>query len=66
MVKIYLTKKDVLENIDEPRKGCWINMVHPSEKELLEIEERYEIEPDDLRAALDEEEASFCRDKAYQ
>ncbi|MBQ9425079.1 MAG: magnesium transporter CorA family protein [Erysipelotrichaceae bacterium] len=66
MVKIYLTKKDVLENIDEPRKGCWINMVHPSEKELLEIEERYEIEPDDLRAALDEEEASrFTKEDEY-
>ena len=58
MVKIYLTKKGVLEQIDEPVKGCWINMVHPTEKELLEIEEKYNIEADDLRAPLDEEEAA--------
>ena len=58
MIKIYITKNGVLENIDEPQKGCWINMIHPTEKELVEIEEKYGIEPDDLRAALDEEEAS--------
>lgn len=58
MVKIFITRKGVLENIEEPEKGCWINMVHPTEKELVEIEEKYKIETDDLRAALDEEEAS--------
>ena len=58
MIKIYLTKKGMLEQIDEPVKGCWINMVHPTEKELLDIEEKYNIEPDDLRAPLDEEEAA--------
>ena len=58
MVKIYLTKKGVLEQIEEPVKGCWINMIHPTEKELLEIEEKFKIEADDLRAALDEEEAA--------
>ena len=58
MVKIYMTKKGVLETVEEPQKGCWINMIHPTEKELIEIEEKYNIEADDLRAALDEEEAS--------
>ena len=58
MIKYYITKKGVLENIDAPVKGCWINMIHPSEKECLEIEKKYDIDPDDLRAALDEEETS--------
>ena len=58
MIKYYITKKGVLESIEEAEKGCWINMVHPTEKECQEIEEKYNIEPDDLRAALDEEEAS--------
>lgn len=53
-----MTKKGVLETVEEPQKGCWINMIHPTEKELIEIEEKYNIEADDLRAALDEEEAS--------
>lgn len=58
MIKYYITKNGVLETIDKPAKGCWINMVHPTEKECQEIEELYNIDPDDLRAALDEEEIS--------
>lgn len=58
MIKYYITKKGVLESIEKAEKGCWINMVHPTEKECQEIEEKYDIDPDDLRAALDEEEAS--------
>ena len=48
MIKIYITRKGVLEQIDEPEKGCWINLVHPSEKELKEIGERYNIDEDDI------------------
>lgn len=58
MEKIYVYKDNALLQVDEPVKDCWINLVHPSEKELQEIEEKYNIESDDLRAALDEEEAS--------
>ena len=58
MIKIYITRKGVLEQIDEPEKGCWINLVHPSEKELKEIGERYNIDEDDITAPLDIEEAS--------
>ena len=58
MIKYYITKKGVLENIDNDEKGCWINMVHPTEKECQDIEEKYSIDPDDLRAALDDEETS--------
>lgn len=58
MIKYYITKKGVLESIEQATKGCWINMVHPTEKECQEIEKKYNIDPDDLRAALDEEEAS--------
>ena len=58
MIKYYVTKNGSLENIEEPIKDCWINMVHPTEKEISEITSLYHIEEDDLRAALDEEEAS--------
>ncbi len=58
MIKYFVTKKGELKQIDSPIKGCWINMIHPTEKECLEIEKKYKIDPDDLRAALDEEEAS--------
>lgn len=59
MIKYFVTKDGVLQNVDAPRKDCWINMIHPTEKELQEIEEKYNIESDDIRAALDEEETSY-------
>ena len=58
MIKIYLTDDGVTKTIDEPVEGCWINMVNPTEKELNRIIEKYQLDPDDLRAALDEEEIS--------
>ncbi len=58
MIKIFLTQDGKLETVDKPQKGCWISLVHPNEKELEEIERKYKIESDDLRAALDEEETS--------
>ena len=58
MIKIYQTVGNKLKLIDNPVENCWINMINPTEKELIEIEQRYLIESDDLRAALDEEEAS--------
>ncbi|MBR0385546.1 MAG: magnesium transporter CorA family protein [Erysipelotrichaceae bacterium] len=58
MLKIYLTNDGVTNTIDEPVEGCWINMVNPTDKELDKISALYNIDPDDLRAALDEEEIS--------
>lgn len=58
MTKIYLTENGVTELIDAPVKGCWICMTKPSEEELEKIEELYGLDPDDLSAALDEEETS--------
>ena len=66
MQRIYISKDGKLELIEKMQKGCWINLVHPTEKELQEIEEEFHIESDDLRAALDEEEASrFTKEDDY-
>ena len=58
MIRIYLTKNGVTNTIDEPKDNCWINMVHPTEDELKKIIDLYNIEEDDMKAALDEEESS--------
>jgi magnesium transporter len=47
-----------MRQISVPEKDCWISLVKPTEKELAEVAEAFAIEPDDLRAALDEEERS--------
>lgn len=58
MIKIYNT--DVNTNTtaeqNEIRKGCWINMVSPSEKEIDEVCEKTKISDDFIRYALDYEE----------
>ena len=58
MKKIFKTFEAEMRQIAAPEKDCWISLVKPTEKELAEVAEAYAIEPDDLRAALDEEERS--------
>ena len=58
MKKIFKTFEAEMRQISVPEKDCWISLVKPTEKELAEVAEQYSIEPDDLRAALDEEERS--------
>ena len=47
-----MTAMDCLE------EGCWINLTHPNEEELQVVTDLLHVEPDFLRAALDEEETS--------
>lgn len=58
MVRIYKTVDASLKVIDAPEKDCWIMMTRPDEAELRNVATRYEIDLNDLRAALDEEERS--------
>lgn len=58
MTKIYLTQDGVTDVIAEPTKDCWICMTNPSEEEREVIQNLYNLDPDDLSAALDEEETS--------
>ena len=58
MVEIYRTDQQVLSTLPDIQDGCWINMVDPTSKELEQIAERFEIEPEDIASALDEEESS--------
>ena len=58
MVEIYRTDQQVLNTLTDIQDGCWINMVDPTSKELEQIAERFEIAPEDISSALDEEESS--------
>jgi magnesium transporter len=58
MIKIYYTQDGITSEIDEIRENCWINMINPTEEELNMITERFQLDPDDLRGPLDEEESS--------
>ena len=60
MTKIYLTDAatGVTRTVDAPCKDCWISMVNPSDEEQKLIAQRYNIDIDDVRAALDDDERS--------
>ena len=58
MIKIYNTdvETNVTSEQEEIKKGCWINMVSPSEKEIKLVCEKTNISDDFIRYALDYEE----------
>ncbi len=58
MINIYKTIDGKVEEIEEIEKHAWINMVNPTEEELLWVSDQMNVEEDFLRAALDEEEIS--------
>ncbi|AIE61281.1 magnesium transporter CorA family protein [Bacillus methanolicus] len=59
MLKIYLTDEHgILQEITEITKGCWINLVSPTEQEISHVANKLQIPLDFLKDPLDEEERS--------
>jgi len=58
MYEIFRTDHGVLSQLDQPKEGCWINMVAPTSRELNEVASLYNIDLPDIATALDEEESS--------
>jgi len=58
MIQIFMTEEGAIHQKDEARNGAWIALTNPTATEILEISELYNIDPDHLRAPLDEEERS--------
>ena len=58
MVKIYNTDLNTnnFSQINEYKKGSWINMVNPSEQEIKEVCENINIQEEFIRYSLDYEE----------
>lgn len=58
MIDYFKTAGGRIMPISEWEPGCWINMTNPTDEEVEHISITRKIEPDFLRAALDEEETS--------
>lgn len=58
MIRIFKTEEGTVHQKDEAENGCWIALTDPTATEILEIAERYDIDPDHVKAPLDEEERS--------
>lgn len=61
MISIYKSTNEAnpkLMHLDSIESGCWINMISPSEQELLFVSKKTGVPIDFLKSALDEEESS--------
>ncbi len=58
MMTIHKTLCGRMTALDAIEEGCWINLTYPNEEELQSVSTALNVEPDFLRAALDEEETS--------
>lgn len=58
MIEIFKTYEEGIQKIDKIEEGCWIALTNPTASEVLEISESCQIDINDLRAPLDEEERS--------
>lgn len=58
MLRYYKTINGRIRELEELEDGCWIDAVNPDEREINQLISRFSLEPDFLRAALDEEESA--------
>jgi len=59
MLNIYLTDRNgKLQEIEEMQKGCWINVLHPTEEEIQYLVQTLNVDLDFIKDPLDDEERS--------
>lgn len=58
MVNYYISEGQRIRALDAPTEGCWISMIRPSENEILDISQKFSIDANDLKSALDTDERS--------
>ena len=58
MVNYYRSIEGRLVELEAVEPGCWVCVTGPTETEISDIEEEFNVERDYIRAALDEEEPS--------
>ena len=58
MIRIFKTEDGTMHEKDEMQPGSWIALTNPTASEVIDIADAYQIDPDHLRAPLDEEERS--------
>ena len=56
MIEIYKTVNNEIVLTDAFGDGVWVNLVNPDEDEISKVSSALNVEPDFLKAALDEEE----------
>ena len=58
MINIYRTDDRIIREMEVFEPGAWINLTAPTLEECADISERFGMDIEDVRAALDDEESS--------
>ena len=58
MIRIFKTEDGAMHEKEEMQPGCWIALTNPTASEIIDIADAYQIDPDHLKAPVDEEERS--------
>ena len=58
MRRIFKTEDGKMHEKFDLQPGCWIALTNPTASEIMEIADAYQIDPDHIKAPLDEEERS--------
>ncbi|MBL1703665.1 magnesium transporter CorA family protein, partial [Klebsiella pneumoniae] len=54
MLNIYLTDRNgKLQEVEEMQKGCWINVLHPTEEEIQYLVQTLNVDLDFIKDPLD-------------
>jgi magnesium transporter len=56
MLNIYKSTENEIVDLDKIEKGAWVNLVNPTDEEILTVSNSLKIPLEHLKAALDEEE----------
>lgn len=58
MLNIYKTEEGQLHELEEMEDGVWVRLTAPTREESQRVAQAFDIDFDDIRAAMDEEESS--------
>ncbi len=58
MIKYHIEDNHSLVCVDEPKPGCWIQMIDPDNEELQTVARRFDLPMETVKAALDLDERS--------
>lgn len=58
MINIYKTDDNIIHEYEEFEEGTWIRLTKPSIDEIHFVAEQFDLDPADVRAALDDEESA--------
>ncbi len=58
MINYYRAVNNKLTTLESPMEDCWISLVNPTEAEVAAMSERYGVDTDALKFALDTDERS--------